>query len=248
MVNFAKILGIFRNIRFSPKRTFRCPKIHKIEGPLSATSGRSRRPVRTSQQQRRCDENRVPIGGGLRPSPEVSGKHGTPAPETAPCCRTQESLVESCGWTTHNGACGLPNWGVQMKNKTLVAAVAGLGLSLVASLGTAHHSFAAQFDAEKPIELTGIVTKVQWRNPHAWFYIDVEDDDGNVANWGLELGSPNLLMRQGWTRSSIKVGDAVTVVGFHSRDGSNTGNAWVITLVATGKILSTKSSYKGDDQ
>ncbi len=135
-----------------------------------------------------------------------------------------------------------------MKNKTLVAAVAGLGLFLVASLGTAHHSFSAQFDAEKPIKLTGIVTKVQWRNPHAWFYIDVEDDDGNVANWGMELGSPNLLMRQGWSRSSLKIGDAVTVEGFHSRDGTNTGNARVITIDATGKILSTKSSYKGDDQ
>jgi hypothetical protein len=135
-----------------------------------------------------------------------------------------------------------------MKNKTIVAAVAGLGLFLLASLGTAHQSFSAQFDAEKPIKLTGTVTKVQWRNPHAWFYIDVEDDDGNVANWGLELGSPNLLMRQGWTRSSIEIGAAVTVEGFHSRDGSNTGNARVITLVATGQILSTKSSYKGDDQ
>jgi hypothetical protein len=135
-----------------------------------------------------------------------------------------------------------------MKNKTLVAAVAGLGLFLLASLGTAHHSFSAQFDAEKPIKLTGTVTKVQWRNPHAWFYIDVEDDDGDVANWGLELGSPNLLMRQGWTRSSIKGGDAVTVEGFHSRDGSNTGNARMITLVETGKILSTKSSYKGENQ
>jgi hypothetical protein len=135
-----------------------------------------------------------------------------------------------------------------MKSKALVIAVVGLGLFLAASLGTAHHSFSAQFDAEKPIELTGIVTKVQWRNPHAWFYIDVEDDDGNVANWGLELGSPNLLMRQGWTRSSIKVGTAVTVEGFHSRDGSNTGNARMITLVETGKILSTKSSYEGENQ
>jgi hypothetical protein len=135
-----------------------------------------------------------------------------------------------------------------MKNKALVAVTAGLCLTLASFSGIAHHSFSAQFDAEKPIELTGIVTKVQWRNPHAWFYIDVENDDGNVANWGLELGSPNLLMRQGWTRSSIKVGDAVTVEGFHSRDGSNTGNARMITLVETGKILSTKSSYKGENQ
>ena len=135
-----------------------------------------------------------------------------------------------------------------MKINTLVAALAGLGLSLAASSGIAHHSFAAVFDAEKPIKLTGTVTKVEWRNPHAWFYIDVADDSDNVTNWGMELGSPNLLMRQGWSRSSLKIGDAVTVEGFHSRDGTNTGNARVITIDATGKILSTKSSYKGGDQ
>ncbi len=129
-----------------------------------------------------------------------------------------------------------------MKNKTLVAAVAGLGLSLVASSGTAHHSFAAQFDADKPIKLIGTVTKVEWQNPHAWFYIDVEDDSGNVSNWGMELASPNLLVRRGWTRSLMKVGDAVTVEGFHARDGSNTGNARSVTLNATGKTLSMKSS------
>jgi hypothetical protein len=135
-----------------------------------------------------------------------------------------------------------------MKNKTLIATVAGLLLLLLAPLGTAHHSFSAQFDAEKPLNLIGTVTKVAWRNPHAWFYIDVEDDDGNVANWGLELGSPNLLMRQGWSRSSMKIGEVVTVEGFHARDGTNTGNARVITINATGKVLSTKSSYKGGDQ
>lgn len=130
-----------------------------------------------------------------------------------------------------------------MKNKALVAATAGLCLSMVSFSGIAHHSFAAQFDAEKPMELTGTVTKVEWRNPHAWFYIDVEDDDGNVANWGMELASPNLLMRKGWTRSSMKVGDVVTVEGFHARDGSNTGNARVVTLNATGKTLSIGSGY-----
>ena len=134
-----------------------------------------------------------------------------------------------------------------MKNKTLVAAVAGLGLSLLASLATAHHAFSAQFDVENPLKLNGTVTKVEWRNPHAWFYIDVEDNDGNVANWGLELASPNLLMRKGWTRSSMKVGDAVTVEGFHSRDGSNTGNARVVTLDATGKTLSIGSGYSRRD-
>jgi hypothetical protein len=140
------------------------------------------------------------------------------------------------------------NEGVQMNYKTLVAAVAGLGLSLLASLGMAHHSFSAQFDAEKPLKINGTVTKVEWRNPHAWFYIDVEDIDGNVANWGMELASPNLLMRKGWTRSSMKVGDAVTVEGFHSREGSNTGNARVVTVDATGKTLSIGSGYSSSDQ
>lgn len=129
-----------------------------------------------------------------------------------------------------------------MKNHALVPIVIGLGFSLLASSGLAHHAFSAQFDAEKPIKLIGTVTKVEWRNPHAWFYIDVEDDSENVTNWGMELASPNLLMRQGWARSSMKVGDAVTVDGFHARDGSNTGNARSVTLNATGKTLTMKSS------
>lgn len=127
-----------------------------------------------------------------------------------------------------------------MKNKTLVAAIAGLGLSLLASSGTAHHSFSAQFDAEKPFKMVGTVTKVEWRNPHAWFYIDVEDDSDKVNNWGMELASPNLLMRKGWGRSSLKIGDTVTVEGFLARDGSNTGNAQSVTLNASGKTLFVK--------
>ncbi len=135
-----------------------------------------------------------------------------------------------------------------MKNKALVAGIAGLWLLLVSFSGIAHHSFSAQFDAEKPITLAGTVTKVEWRNPHAWFYIDVEDNDGDVANWGMELASPNLLMRKGWNRSSMKVGDAVTVEGFLARDGSNTGNARVVTLDATGRKLSIGSGYSRSDQ
>ena len=135
-----------------------------------------------------------------------------------------------------------------MNHASRVAAVAGLCLSLVVSAGYAHHSFAAQFDAEKPIKLVGTVTKVQWRNPHAWFYLDVEDDDGNVANWGMELASPNLLMRKGWSRSSMKIGEIVTVEGFHARDGSNTGNARLVTINATGKTLSMDASERGASQ
>ena len=135
-----------------------------------------------------------------------------------------------------------------MKNNMLVAVIAGLGLYLAASSGIAHHSFAAQFDVEKPIKLIGTITKVEWRNPHAWFYMDVRVDDDNVSNWGMELASPNLLMRQGWARSAMKVGDAVTVEGFHARDGSNTGNARSVTLNATGKTLTLESSYTGSAQ
>ena len=134
-----------------------------------------------------------------------------------------------------------------MKNKALVAA-AVLCLSMVSSSGLAHHSFSAQFDAEKPLKLIGTVTKVAWRNPHAWFYIDVEDKDGDVANWGLELASPNMLMRQGWNRSAMKIGDVVTVEGFHARDDSNTGNARVVTINATGKTLSIGSGYSRSEQ
>jgi hypothetical protein len=92
--------------------------------------------------------------------------------------------------------------------------------------------------------MVGTVTKVEWRNPHAWFYIDVEDEDNgdDISNWGMELASPNLLIRKGWGRSSMKVGDAVTVEGFLARDGSNTGNAQSVTLNATGKILFVKPS------
>lgn len=134
-----------------------------------------------------------------------------------------------------------------MNRRTMLTAAAGLGLSLLTSSSIAHHSFAAQFDADKPITLVGTVTEVVWRNPHAWFYIDVEEDDG-VSNWGLELASPNLLMRQGWSRSSMKVGDEVTVEGFHARDGSNTGNARVVTLMETGKTFSAGSSYTGSNE
>src|SRR5437660_1352643 len=105
-----------------------------------------------------------------------------------------------------------------------VALVAG-GLLLAAMPILAHHSFAAEYDASKPITLTGAVTKVEWMNPHARFYIDVKGDDGQMANWELELGSPNGLMRGGWTRNSLKIGDMITVQGSLAKDGSKLANA-----------------------
>ena len=98
----------------------------------------------------------------------------------------------------------------------LVAAMA----ALVGQSAAAHHSFAAEFDAKSPIELTGTVTKVEWANPHTFFYIDVTTPKGEVENWALEMGSPNGLMRRGWTRDSMKIGDVVTVTGSRAKDGA----------------------------
>ena len=94
----------------------------------------------------------------------------------------------------------------------------------------AHHSFAAQYDANKPLTLQGTVTKIEWTNPHARFYVDVTDEHGKVTNWNLELGSPNVLVRNGWSRKSLNVGDKVTVQASAARDGSNMANARVVTL------------------
>lgn len=127
--------------------------------------------------------------------------------------------------------------------RTQLAVVVGsIGVLLAAVPLVAHHSFAAEFDAEKPIKLVGAVTKVEWKNPHTWFYIDVKDESGKVTNWGWEMGSPNGLTRAGWTRNSMKIGDMVTVEGTRARDGTNNANARVIVLNSTGERLFAASS------
>jgi len=127
--------------------------------------------------------------------------------------------------------------------RTLGALVATAMTALIAHPTAAHHSFAAEFDANSPIELTGTVTKVEWANPHTFFYIDVTTASGDIENWALEMGSPNGLMRRGWTRDSMKIGDVVMVTGSRAKDGSTKGNARSVTL-STGKKLFAGSSQE----
>jgi len=123
-----------------------------------------------------------------------------------------------------------------------LAALTLAGWVAVAAPGYAHHSFAAEFDSDKPIKLAGTVTKVEWTNPHAWIYIDVTDEAGKVANWAWELGSPTSLVRLGWSRNALKVGTSVTFEGSRARDGGNTANARSVTLNSTGQKLFGASS------
>jgi hypothetical protein len=125
------------------------------------------------------------------------------------------------------------------------------GATVAASLFTAtvpvaaHHSFAAEFDATKAVRLTGTVTKIEWTNPHTYFFIDVRDESGKVTNWGLEMGSPNGLMRQGWTRTSLKVGDVVTVDGSQAKDGTKVANARNVTLADGQRLFAASSQGQG---
>ncbi len=128
----------------------------------------------------------------------------------------------------------------------LTAGTLATGSLVFAMQGIAHHSFAAEFDADSPIDLTGIVTSVKWSNPHTFFYIDVENEDGDWENWALELGSPNGLMRRGWTRNSLKIGDTVSVTGSRARDGSLKGNAREVVL-ASGQQLFNATNRATED-
>jgi hypothetical protein len=113
----------------------------------------------------------------------------------------------------------------------------------IPSLG--HHSFAAVFDVNSSVEVRGTVTKVEWMNPHAWVHLDVENDDGDIERWSFELGSPNGLIRRGWSRGTIKTGDVISITGYRARDGSQRGNVKSVTL-ADGQRLDGMSSRPKD--
>src|SRR5579862_3448788 len=118
-----------------------------------------------------------------------------------------------------------------------LASIASLGLILAAWPALAHHSFQAEYDADKPVTLKGTVSKVEWTNPHARFYVDVKDASGKVTTWNLELASPNVLIRNGWRRTSLKVGDQVTVSGSQAKDGAAMANAASVVLADGTKVF-----------
>ena len=122
---------------------------------------------------------------------------------------------------------------------TLVAGIAVLSATVPVN---AHHSFAAEFDRDKPITLTGSVTKLEWTNPHARIYIDVKDDKGDVVSWDFELGPPNGLMRRGWNRNSLRQGHVVTINGFLSKLAPHVANARTVKL-ADGREVFAGSSF-----
>ena len=114
-------------------------------------------------------------------------------------------------------------------NRNAFSLLAG-GLLCAALPASAHHSFAAEYDAQKPIKITGTVTKVEWMNPHIWVYLDVKDESGAVEHWQCEGGAPNGLTRQGWGRQSLKNGDEILIEGFRAKDGTNTCNSRTVKL------------------
>src|SRR5215475_12312758 len=131
-----------------------------------------------------------------------------------------------------------------MRAKTAKSAVliAAAGLLVAAAPMFAHHSFAAEYDAAKPVDFKGTVTKIEWTNPHARFYIDVKDERGTTTNWNFELGSPLFLRKLGWRQDSLKIGDQVKVEGYLAKDGAKMANARSVILADGRKVFAGSSA------
>lgn len=127
-----------------------------------------------------------------------------------------------------------------MKLKLFGFFAIGIGFASLPVL--AHHSFAAEYDSKKPIELKGTLTSLEWVNPHAWIHMEVKDQNGKVTKWDCELGSPNLLMRNGWRKDTLKAGDVIIVNGSLAKDGANIANAKTVKLANGQRVFNAGSS------
>src|SRR5262245_48050553 len=143
---------------------------------------------------------------------------------------------------SQSGGCTIP-----AMNAKLAGFVAAVGILASAPI-VAHHSFAAEFDGNKPMRLEGTLTKIEWTNPHSYFYIDVKDDKGNVVNWGCEGGGPGALSRRGFKRGDIKIGDKIVVDGYVAKDGSHLIDARRVTLPDGRKVYGGSEGDGGPGQ
>jgi hypothetical protein len=124
-----------------------------------------------------------------------------------------------------------------------LSAVIGAAL-LIGVTVSAHHSFAAEFDDQKPVKVTGTITKVEWQNPHIWFYVDVKNPDGSVTNWGFSGGAPGVLQRRGISRTAMKPGDVVKVEGFRAKDGSTNGSGNTVTFEDGRRVFTAMEGFQ----
>jgi hypothetical protein len=129
-----------------------------------------------------------------------------------------------------------------LQRRISTTASAAFALLLAAPASHAHHSFSAQYDSAKPVKLSGVVTRLEWTNPHVYIFIDVTGKNGAVTSWGFEMGPPHMLQKAGWKKNGLTIGETIQVEGWLARDGSNHANARKVTRSSTGEVLGAASS------